>query len=152
MSKKLVSMCLERNVDTLVIGDVRNIRQNIDYGSKANQKLHQWIHGTFRRMIEYKAKLVGMGVKLQNEANTSKRCPSCGTHNNPDGRDYSCSSCGFEYHRDGVGAINIRSKYLGNDSQVVGDMASPTGVRFKPNMSCSSSSVCKTQDYLEPTR
>jgi len=48
-----------------------------------------------------------------------------------------CSKCGFVYHRDGVGAINIRGKYLG-ESQVVGAMASPVGVRYKPHMQCRS--------------
>jgi len=43
---------------------------------------------------------------------------------------------GFEYHRDAVGAINIRKKYLG-ENQVVGVMASPIGIRYEPNMQCS---------------
>jgi len=36
-----------------------------------------------------------------------------------------------------VGAINIRAKYLGA-APVVGVMASPTGLRFKPHAKCSS--------------
>jgi len=42
------------------------------------------------------------------------------------------------YHRDGVGAINIRRKYLGL-GPVVGDMAPPTGMRFRHHSSRSSS-------------
>ena len=39
--------------------------------------------------------------------------------------------CGFEYHRDGVGAINLYNKVSGFLlSPVVGAMASPIGVRF----------------------
>ena len=40
--------------------------------------------------------------------------------------------CGFQYHRDGLGAYNIRRKYLGEleTPQVVGAMASPIGVRY----------------------
>ena len=36
------------------------------------------------------------------------------------------------FHRDGVGSINIRRKYLGL-GPVVGAMASPTGVRWHPH-------------------
>jgi putative transposase len=40
------------------------------------------------------------------------------------------------YHRDGVGAMNIRRKYTGA-SLVVGAMASPSGVRYQPHLRCS---------------
>jgi len=40
--------------------------------------------------------------------------------------------CGFSWHRDGVGAINIRQKYLGC-GPVVGAMAPPIGMRFRPH-------------------
>ena len=45
--------------------------------------------------------------------------------------------CGFVFHRDGVGAINIRQKYTGS-GPVVGAMASPTGVRYHAHLSRSS--------------
>jgi hypothetical protein len=40
--------------------------------------------------------------------------------------------CEWTYHRDGVGSINIRAKYLGQFS-VVGAMAPPTGLWFSPH-------------------
>jgi putative transposase len=49
---------------------------------------------------------------------------------------YRCG-CGFEFHRDGVGALNLRRTYLGS-GLVVGVMASPTGLRFQPHALCSS--------------
>jgi len=79
-----------------------------------------------------------------------RTCPSCGSRHKPHGREYICS-CGFEGHRDIVGAANIRQKYLGQDDtrqpsvsplQVAGEgpkrsvMASPTGVRYRPHMRC----------------
>lgn len=152
-SRKLVEMLLERRVSTLVIGDVRGIRNDLDYGKKVNQKLHQWAHGKFRRMVEYKAKLAGMQVHLINEAYTSQKCPSCGKCNKTSTRNYKCS-CGFSGHRDAVGAANIRQKYLDEQglkssdekrcSPVVGDMVSPTGVQYHSNARCSSLSRSKT--------
>ncbi|WP_423824329.1 zinc ribbon domain-containing protein [Salinibacter ruber] len=99
-------------------------------------------------MIEYKARLCGMTVERASEAYTSQTCPSCGSRQKPHGREYICG-CGFEGHRDLVGATNIRQKYLGqNDTRqpsvsslrVAGEgpkrsvIASPTRVRYRPHM------------------
>jgi len=51
-------------------------------------------------------------------------------------RNYECKKCGFRYHRDGVGAINIYRKYTGGNLLVVGLLACPTGVRFKEHLCC----------------
>ena len=127
---KLVSTLYQKGVKTVVIGDVRDIRKDIDYGKKANQRLHQWLHGSTRWMITYKSERLGMDVQLQTEEYTSQTCPMCGELHKPTGRDYKCPVCGFIYHRDGVGSFNIRAKYLGNlGSPVVGAMASPIGIR-----------------------
>jgi putative transposase len=40
---RLISTLHENGVQTVVIGDVRDIRQDNDVGSKNNQKLHQWV-------------------------------------------------------------------------------------------------------------
>ena len=134
----IVSTLLEAGVQTVVIGDVRNIRKSIDYGKKMNQKLHSWSFGKFRFMLTYKAQRAGMRVALQDEQHTSKTCPRCGNRHKPSGRFYKCKKCGFTFDRDGVGAINIRRKYLGCfDIPVVGDMATPTGVRYRPHLQCS---------------
>jgi putative transposase len=95
-------------------------------------------------MIEYKARLCGMTVKRVGEAYTSQECPSCGSRYKPHGREYICG-CGFEGHRDLVGAANIRKKYLGQESvRVAGEMASPTGVRYRPHMRCNPATADKT--------
>jgi putative transposase len=127
---KLVSTLHQGGVQTVVIGDVRDIRKDLNYGAKVNQKLHQWLLGETRWMVSYKSKQLCMEVFLQEEAYTSQTCPACGERHKPNGREYTCK-CGFHYHRDGVGAYNIRAKYLGNfGSAVVGAMASPIGVRY----------------------
>lgn len=127
---KLVSTLHERGVQTVVIGDVRDIRKDLDYGAKANQKMHQWLLGKVRWMVSYKSEMLGMEPKLQDESYTSQTCPACGELHKPNSREYRCK-CGFRYHRDGVGSWNIRAKYLGGlGSPVVGAMASPIGVRY----------------------
>jgi putative transposase len=138
-TSKLINTLYGNGVRTLVIGDVRDIRQDLDVGSKNNQKLHQWSHGATRFNLTYKAERRGMKVVLQEESFTSKTCPACGYRRKSavQGRTFSCGKCGFIYHRDGVGSINIRYKYREEFGipHVVGVMAPPTGMRYMPHAS-----------------
>jgi putative transposase len=137
---RLISTLQRDGVQTLVIGDVRDIRQELDVGSKQNQKLHQWSHGSIRHKLTYKAERLGMQVELQEESYSSRTCPLCGKRRKspPDGRNYVCinKQCKWKGHRDFVGAYNIRQKYRGEFGvpHVVGaQMAAPIGMRFAPH-------------------
>jgi putative transposase len=135
LTAKLVSTLHEQGVQTVVIGDIRDIRKNTDHGHTANQRLHQMPSGIVRHMLSYKAKRLGMHVVLMDERNTTRTCPACGRRYKPNGRRYHCSNplCRFVFHRDGVGAINIRQKYTASEP-VVGVMASPTGIRYQAHL------------------
>jgi putative transposase len=139
-SSQLVSILHASGVQTVVIGDVRDIRQDLDVGPKTNQKLHQWSHGSIRHKLTYKAERQGMRVALQEESYTSKTCPCCRHRrkSSVQGRVFRCTACGFRFHRDGVGAINIRQKYRGDyGSCVVGHMARPISIRYVAGVACS---------------
>lgn len=139
LTSKAVSILKERSIQTLVIGDVRDIRKSIDYGKKTNQKLHQWSFGSVRQKLEYKCAKFGIKTELISEEYTSQECLSCRKRNKPKNRNYKCS-CGFKFHRDGVGSNNIRAKYLG-EIPVVGLMASPSGVRYTPHLQCNPTDI-----------
>lgn len=133
---KFLKYCAAKGIGTIVLGDLTGIRKRVNYGKRVNQKLHQWPFGKITELITYKAKTFGIKVKLINEAYTSQTCPQCGNKNKPTNRNYSCK-CGFKYHRDGVGAINIRQKYLGRlGDPVVAEMglsrmAPPLGFKLE---------------------
>lgn len=128
---KFVKLCESRDIGTIVIGDLTGIRETINYGKRANQRLHQWAFGKVTQLITYKAKSLGIKVEVIDEAYTSQICPSCNHRHKPSNREYKCK-CGFKYHRDGVGGINIRQKYLGHlGVPVVATMASPVGIRLE---------------------
>ena len=137
-SSHIISMLHQRGVQRIVIGDMRDIRKNKDHGAQRNQQLHQALYGKIRWNLTYKAARKGIDTVLQEESYTSKTCPCCGTRNSPKKRLYKCKQCGFEYDRDGVGAINILAKYRGNfGTCVVGGMAPPVvGVKFIPHLQC----------------
>ena len=133
----LITTLAEEGVQTVLIGDLKDIRQRIDYGPSANQRLHQWSAGHARHLLTYKAERRGMQVVLQEERYTSRTCPACGHRkkSSPKGRNFVCAKCGYHGHRDGVGAMNIRYKHRGEFGvrHVVGAMAPPTGIRFWPH-------------------
>ncbi len=136
-STALISTLYQEGVQTVVIGDVRDMRQDLDVGKKNNQKLHQWSHGHTRHLLTYKAERLGMEVVIHEERYTSRTCPACGHRkkSSPTGRNFSCRKCGYRAHRDGVGAMNIRYKYRGEFGvpHVVAEMAPATGIRFAPH-------------------
>ena len=135
ITSRFISDCIKAKADTIVMGDIKGIRKRAKFSKKSNQKVHQWAFARLQSMICYKAELAGLKVKFVSEAYTSQTCPRCGSRKKPTNRNYHCNHCGFEYHRDGVGAINLWNKVSGFIlSPVVGVMASPIGVRFHPHL------------------
>lgn len=129
ITTKFISDCIEVKADTIVIGDLKGIRENMKFSKKSNQKVHQWTFARITHMITYKAEKAGIHVKSVSEAYTSQTCPKCSNRKKPTTREYKCP-CGFNYHRDGVGAINIYRKVSELKDSVVGVMASPLSVKF----------------------
>ncbi|WAM33072.1 RNA-guided endonuclease InsQ/TnpB family protein [Caldicellulosiruptor morganii] len=133
----LIGYCVKNGITTIVMGEVKGIRDSKKNSNKvASQKVHQWLFRKISMMIEQKAEFAGIEVVYVKENMTSQTCPVCGSKNKPLDRNYECKSCGFRYHRDGVGAINIYRKYTGIKSLVVGLLACPVGVRYTSHLRC----------------
>ena len=114
ITRHFANWCKSNRVGDVVIGDLTGIRDNIHYGKKTNQTLHQWAFAEITRQLKYK--LEEFGIKVVDdgdERDTTKTCPNCGHKKKPSNRNYHCSNCGLVYHRDGVGSLNILEKYLG---------------------------------------
>jgi putative transposase len=132
ITSRFISDCIKAKADTIVMGDIKGIRKRAKFSKKSNQKVHQWAFARLQSMICYKAELAGLKVKFVSEAYTSQTCPRCGSRKKPTNRTYHCNHCGFAYHRDGVGAINIRKKYQGCFGVPVEvAMAPPVGIRLE---------------------
>jgi putative transposase len=113
VSRATVDWCVEHQIGTLALGDVRDIADGKRLNTKSQQKISNWSHGKMRTYIGYKAEAVGITViDTVDEAHTSQTCTSCGHRHKPKGRVYTCPACGFCGHRDVVGASNILSRFL----------------------------------------
>jgi putative transposase len=112
VSRAVVDFAVESNAKEIVIGDIRDIGDEVNLGKKTNQKISLWPHGKLTDYIKYKSAALGITVTLENEAYTTQTCPCCGEKQKPRGRVYKCRKCGFVGHRDVVGASNILSRRL----------------------------------------
>jgi len=71
-SKYIIDLCIQENIGTIIIGKNDGWKQNINLGKKVNQSFVQVPFNTLISQIIYKAKLVGIDVKVINEAYTSR--------------------------------------------------------------------------------
>lgn len=128
ISHAVVQEAVDRQAQTIVYGDIRDIADGIDKGREHNQRTSQWNHGKVRAFVTYKAEAEGITVVLQDEHHTSQTCPQCGHRHKPRGRVYRCGQCGFSGHRDVVGQVNILSAHLHG---MPGKIAAPAIVKYR---------------------
>jgi len=71
-SRKLIGYCIHNNIGTIIIGYNEKWKQKSNIGKKNNQNFVSIPYYQLIRMIQYKAKLVGITMLLTNESYTSK--------------------------------------------------------------------------------
>ncbi|WP_431809433.1 RNA-guided endonuclease InsQ/TnpB family protein [Brevibacillus agri] len=107
VSRAIVNFAKDNKISVIRLEQLANIRQTARTSRKNEKNLHTWSFYRLSQFIEYKANLVGIRVEHVNPAYTSQTCPKCSEKNKAQDRKYKCK-CGFEKHRDLVGAMNIR--------------------------------------------
>ena len=70
-SRKAIDYALSCGVNTMVIGNNKNWKQNIKMSKKVNQSFISIPHSKLIQQIEYKARLVGINVIITEESYTS---------------------------------------------------------------------------------
>jgi len=86
----LMGYCVKNRIGTIVLGDLKGIRNGAKHGKVANQKVHQWMFKKVAKRIEQKALFAGIRVVYVKENGTSQVCPVCGSKNRPQNRNYEC--------------------------------------------------------------
>lgn len=121
---KLVNYCINNDIGTLVIGDFKGIKQEINLGSKNNQNFVSIPFGILKRKLEAKCNYYGIDYVLQEESYTSK-CSALDLE--PIGKKETYlgkrikrglfrTSKGILIHADVNGCINILRKYVKSKS------------------------------------
>ncbi|MEK4738950.1 MULTISPECIES: RNA-guided endonuclease InsQ/TnpB family protein [Bacillus] len=107
ISREIINFAIVNHISVIRLEQLMNIRQTARTSRKNEKNLHTWSFYRLSKFIEYKAILADIQVEYVNPAYTSQSCPKCAKKNRAQDRKYKCP-CGFETHRDIVGAMNIR--------------------------------------------
>jgi IS605 OrfB family transposase len=112
ISKAIVQSCSPG--DTLVMEDLKYIRDRIRVARKQRQIQHSWAFGQLGDFIEYKAAERGINVVYVDPHYTSQRCPVCGhvSRNNRRKHLFKCVSCDHTANADLNACRNIRQVHL----------------------------------------
>jgi putative transposase len=71
LTRFIINECVARKVSTLVLGDLKGIRDNADHGKAGNQKLHNWPFAEITRQLKYKGEEASIEVIQRSERGTS---------------------------------------------------------------------------------
>lgn len=118
------------NVSHILVGELKGIRQDKDWGAKQNQELHAWPYRKIVQILAYKAALKGILVEEVSERYTSTTCPICGKREKSARVERGLFvHCDQAFNADVVGAFNILQRYLQDNGlpllEVVGALARP---------------------------
>jgi putative transposase len=112
-ANQVIGFAVARRVGTLLVGDPKGITER-DVGRAHNLRLRQWRRTHLLEALKDKAERAGIVVRLVDERGSSSTCPVCRRRvAKPKGRRFRCPHCGFQGHRDLVGAYNIAAKHGG---------------------------------------
>ena len=75
VTRSIVNYCISNSINTVVIGDITNIRKNKNFGAVTNQKLHSLPYRKIYIMLKYKLALEGITLVGQSEAYSSQTSP-----------------------------------------------------------------------------
>lgn len=141
-SRFIINQLVSQKITHLIIGKNENWKQSINLGSQTNQNFTSIPHARFIQQLEYKAKLVGIKVQINEESYTSK-CSFLDfepikKHEQYLGkrikRGLFRSKSGQTYSADLNGSLNILRKVVGDSifdrNSIVRLVVSP--VRFTP--------------------
>lgn len=90
MSRKIVDFAY-RDKAGIVLEDLKGIRNNKKFKKSFKYVLHSWSFYQLEKMIEYKAKLLGVPVYRIDPQYTSQQCGRCGLLGKREGKKFYCS-------------------------------------------------------------
>ena len=123
VTRYIVSYCVKNQINTVVIGDITNIRKDNDLGNVTNQKLHSLPYAKIYIMLKYKLEMNGITLIKQNEAYTSQTSPLCESVTKESAKKNNRIKRGLYkdgdkvWNADCVGVYNILRVYLSNNSK-----------------------------------
>ena len=112
VSRKIVDTAKESSKG-IKLELLEGIRKTTKQARSFRYSLHSWSFYQLERMIEYKAKLLGVPVAYVEPAYTSQICSRCGLVGDRNGKVFKCPSCGHVENADVNASFNISVRQIG---------------------------------------
>jgi len=133
----IIKYCLANRIGNIVIGELKEIKQEMNMGKKNNQNFQYIPYGLFKQKLKAKCEYYGINYIEVDEAYTSQTCSVCGevNRNNRKYRGlYVCKKCGSVLNADVNGALNILKKVAGESIRIPssGLVNRPVRIRLVP--------------------
>ena len=122
----IVKHCIKNKIGKIIIGELKEIKQNISLGKKNNQNFVSIPFGAFKQKLKAKCEYYGIEYIEVDEAYTSQTCCSCAIVKKSNRKYrglYICNDCRLVLNADVNGAINILRK-VAQESSIKGILSS----------------------------
>lgn len=115
VSRQVIEWCQQFENPCIVLEDLKEIRDSIEYGTRMNRRLHHLPFNLIQQFVSYKAAFEGIPVAWINPEYTSQRCTMCGHAEkaNRKKKRFKCRECSHHDHSDRNAGVNIAVKGVG---------------------------------------
>jgi putative transposase len=112
LSRTIVDWASQFDPPCIVFEDLKDMRDEINYGKRMNRRLHAMPFGLIQKYTTYKANFVGIPVVKINPEYTSQECVNCGhkSKSNRHKKRFKCQECEYQDHSDRNASINIAER------------------------------------------
>lgn len=113
VSRRAVEYAKRFEKPVVVLEDLADIREDLDYGEWMNRRLHAWAFARLQERIEDKAHEAGIPVEYVHPEYTSQTCHACQHVGYRNGDEFRCTNdeCWVsEYHADINASVNIADR------------------------------------------
>jgi len=130
----IVKFCLANRIGNIVIGELKEIKQNMNLGHINNQNFQYIPYGLFKQKLKSKCEYYEINYIEVDEAYTSQTCSVCGDVNKNNRKHrglYVCKKCGNVMNADVNGALNILKKVAPESVRIGGSGGVNPPVRIR---------------------
>ena len=118
VSRDMVDWGSQFSNPLFVFEDLKDMRDDIDYGTRMNRRLHALPFAELQRMASYKAAWEGIPSDKVDPEHTSQRCPRTDCMHieraNRHKKRFDCCACEFQDHSDRKAAVCVVQEWLGD--------------------------------------
>ena len=133
VSRDIVEWVQQFENPVIIFEDLKDMRDDIDYGTRMNRRLHSLPFAQLQDFVSYKAAWSGIPSEKINPEYTSQECVDCGhtTRLNRNGKRFQCVKCGFQDHADRKASLLISARGLEKLNRNVPALNNPPIVRVR---------------------